>query len=127
MQASSIGQTIMKTYESAQMAFAALAGIPIVGPALGYAAAGTAIAAGIARVDMIRRQEPPKAETGAYVKKGGYAELHDQEMVLNKEQTKNLSAGGVQHIYLQMNGETIQKWIASTDVEASRMERLGIR
>lgn len=128
MQAASISQTIIKTYEAAQNAFTALSVIPVVGPVLGGIAAGAAIAAGIARVNAIRMQEPPKAETGAYVKSGGYAELHDQEMVLNKEQTAALaSGGGKQNIYLQMNGETIQKWIVATDEESRKMERVGIR
>src|SRR5690554_75260 len=49
-----IAQTIMQTYEGAQKAFTALAGIPIVGPALGTAAAAAAVAGGMARVAQIR-------------------------------------------------------------------------
>lgn len=52
--ASAIAQTIMETYAGAQKAFSALAGIPIVGPALGTAAAAAAIAGGMARVAQIR-------------------------------------------------------------------------
>lgn len=44
---------VIKTYESANSAYAALAPIPIVGPALGAAAAGVAIAAGLANVRAI--------------------------------------------------------------------------
>lgn len=44
---------VVKTYESANSAFASLAPIPIVGPALGAAAAGVAIAAGLANVRAI--------------------------------------------------------------------------
>lgn len=51
--AAAITQTILSTYEGAQKAFTALAGIPIVGPALGAAAAGAAIASGMARVQAI--------------------------------------------------------------------------
>lgn len=54
--AAAIGQTIMETYAGAQKAFTALAGIPIVGPALGAAAAGAAILSGVARVQAIRSQ-----------------------------------------------------------------------
>lgn len=49
-----IAQAIVDTITSAQAAFKSLAGIPYVGPALGAAAAGAAIAAGYARVDSIR-------------------------------------------------------------------------
>lgn len=49
-----IAQTVMSTYEGAQKAYTALAGIPYIGPALGAAAAGAAIAGGMARVAQIR-------------------------------------------------------------------------
>ena len=52
--ASAIAQTTIDTYVSAQKAFSALAGIPIIGPALGAAAAAAAIIAGLARVQQIR-------------------------------------------------------------------------
>lgn len=54
--AAAITQTVLSTYEGAQKAYASLAGIPIIGPALGIAAAGAAIAAGAARVSAIRSQ-----------------------------------------------------------------------
>lgn len=48
-----IASTIISTYQAAQQAFAALAGIPVVGPGLGAAAAGIAIASGLDRVREI--------------------------------------------------------------------------
>lgn len=48
-----MAQTIMSTYEGAQKAYTALAGIPVVGPGLGIAAAGAAIAAGGVRLQAI--------------------------------------------------------------------------
>lgn len=54
--AAAISQTVLSTYEGAQKAYSSLAGIPVVGPALGVAAAGAAIAAGVARVQSIRSQ-----------------------------------------------------------------------
>ena len=53
-----------KTYEGAQLAFTALAGIPYIGPALGLAAAAAAIVAGLARVSMIGSQEMPSYDQG---------------------------------------------------------------
>ncbi|MDP6587056.1 MAG: phage tail tape measure protein, partial [Anaerolineales bacterium] len=50
-------QAVVDTYASAQAAFKSLAGIPVVGPALGYAAAAAAVAAGMQRVAMIRSQK----------------------------------------------------------------------
>lgn len=52
--AAAITQTIIETYKGAQAAFSALAPIPIVGPALGAAAAAAAVAGGLARVGQIR-------------------------------------------------------------------------
>ncbi|MFN7725148.1 MAG: hypothetical protein ACK5QH_08775 [Rubrivivax sp.] len=49
-----ISEAVINTYRSATGAYAALAPIPIVGPALGAAAAGVAIAAGLANVNAIR-------------------------------------------------------------------------
>lgn len=50
-------QTLISTYLAAQRAFEALAGIPIVGPGLGAAAAGIAIAQGLQRVASINGVE----------------------------------------------------------------------
>jgi len=54
--AAAIAQTIIETYSAAQKAYSAMASIPYVGPALGIAAAGAAIGAGMARVSAIRSQ-----------------------------------------------------------------------
>lgn len=51
--AAAITETTINTYKSATAAYSALAGIPYVGPALGAAAAGVAIAAGVANVRAI--------------------------------------------------------------------------
>lgn len=48
-----IRSTIIETWRGAQQAFSSLAGIPIIGPALGVAAAAAAIAAGFIRVKSI--------------------------------------------------------------------------
>ena len=52
--AMAIAQTIIDTYSSAVGSYKALAGIPIIGPALGFTAAAIAVAAGMARVSAIR-------------------------------------------------------------------------
>lgn len=54
--AAAIANAIIDTYKAATGAYAALASIPYVGPALGAAAAAAAIAAGMARVQAIRSQ-----------------------------------------------------------------------
>lgn len=62
--AMAIAQAMVDTYTGAIAAFKALAGIPIVGPALGTAAAGIAIATGISRVAMIKNTQYQGREKG---------------------------------------------------------------
>lgn len=51
--AAAVAQTAIATYQSATESYKSLAGIPVVGPALGFAAAGAAVAAGLANVKKI--------------------------------------------------------------------------
>lgn len=52
--AGAIAEAVINTYTAATGAFKALAGIPIIGPALGAAAAAAAVVAGMANVSRIR-------------------------------------------------------------------------
>lgn len=61
MKAFAIAETIIQTYRAAMGSYAALAPIPVVGPALGAAAAAAAIIAGLARVEQIRKTKPGDA------------------------------------------------------------------
>src|SRR3990170_8834514 len=58
MKAFAIAETIIKTYQGAMEAYSAMAGIPVVGPALGAAAAAAVMAAGAARVANIKATSP---------------------------------------------------------------------
>lgn len=58
MKAFAIAETVIDTYKGATAAYAALAGIPVIGPALATAAAAAAVAAGMARVSEIRSTQP---------------------------------------------------------------------
>ena len=69
--AMAIMQTTIDTYQSATSAYKALAGIPVVGPALGAVAAGAAIASGIANVRKIQSTKEPKFATGGIYEVGG--------------------------------------------------------
>jgi hypothetical protein len=64
--AMSIASTVVDTYSGATAAYKAMAGIPIVGPALGIAAAAAAIASGLANLNAISKTkyEPAKAAKG---------------------------------------------------------------
>jgi hypothetical protein len=86
--AAAIAQALINTYQSATAAYAAMASIPYVGPALGIAAAAAAIAAGLANVAQIRAQ-PTGFATGGYTGAGGKYEpagiVHRGEGVLSQE------------------------------------------
>jgi hypothetical protein len=71
--AAAIVNATIKTYESATSAYAAMAGIPYVGPALGAVAAAAAIAAGMANVAAIKSQTYSGAfDTGGMIPAGSY-------------------------------------------------------
>lgn len=55
---SAAAQALIDTYKSAQAAYASLAGIPIVGPFLGIAAAAAAVIAGLSNVKKILSTDP---------------------------------------------------------------------
>lgn len=67
----SVAATTIDTYQSATAAYKAMAGIPVVGPALGIAAAAAAVASGIANVKEILSVDAENGETS--VKGGGGA------------------------------------------------------
>ena len=59
--AAAIANATISTYQSATDSYKSLAGIPIIGPALGFAAAGAAIASGMATVKKITSVKTPNA------------------------------------------------------------------
>ncbi|GAA5037594.1 hypothetical protein GCM10011506_34130 [Marivirga lumbricoides] len=69
--AAAIAQTTIDTYKAAQSAYAALAGIPFVGPVLGGIAAGAAISTGLRNVAKISGVGLPKFGKGGLQEVGG--------------------------------------------------------
>jgi SLT domain-containing protein len=65
-----IAQTIISTFQAATQAFAAMSVIPIIGPALGFAAAATIVAAGMSNVSRIRSQQYSGRQLGGPVMAG---------------------------------------------------------
>ena len=57
--AAAVAETAINTYRGAQAAYAALSGIPVVGPGLGIAAAGAAVLMGLANVKKILAVKTP--------------------------------------------------------------------
>jgi hypothetical protein len=60
--AAAIASATISTYQSATDSYKSLSGIPIIGPALGFAAAGAAIASGVANVKKIASTKTPKGK-----------------------------------------------------------------
>lgn len=98
-----IAQTTIDTFVGAQKAFNSLAGIPIVGAALGAVAAAAAVASGIARVNQIRQTKAAKGGvfggrahssggTKGYFSDGTEIEVEKGELfaVVNKKNTAML-------------------------------------
>lgn len=65
--AAAIAETTINTYKAAQAAYTSLAGIPIIGPALGAVAAGFAIVQGLANVRKIVSVKTEKAADGMLI------------------------------------------------------------
>jgi hypothetical protein len=91
-----VAQATIDTYKSAVSAYSAMAGIPVVGPALGAVAAGAAVASGLATVKQItatKKPSIPKAErgrllSGARHSQGGiHIEAEDGEAIINRNST----------------------------------------
>jgi len=66
-----ISQALISTYQSAQTSYASLAPIPIVGTALGIAAAGAAVAGGLKQIQSIKSVKVPNSGGGGGAYVGG--------------------------------------------------------
>lgn len=112
--AAAITQTVIQTYQSATAAYASMAGIPVIGPALGIAAAAAAVAAGMANVAAIRSQS---TSTGAGYMTGGYTgdgarnqvagAVHGREYVLDAAATSRIGVDDLNA--LRRGAATVQR------------------
>uniref|UniRef100_A0AAU7YTJ5 Tape measure protein n=1 Tax=Stenotrophomonas phage vB_SmaS_QH3 TaxID=3229738 RepID=A0AAU7YTJ5_9CAUD len=102
--AAAIANAIINTYQSATGAYASLASIPYVGPALGAAAAAAAIAAGMANVAAIRSQNTGFMQggyTGNMARDEVAGVVHGREFVMDAESTSRI---GVANLEALRNG-----------------------
>jgi len=95
----SMAQAMVDTYASANAAYKAMAGIPVVGPGLAIAAAAAAVGAGLANVAAIMNTAPPKAATGGLLvgnshSNGGILiEAEGDEYITAKDRVRALGKG----------------------------------
>jgi len=85
-----IANAYIQMFQSAISAFASMAAIPVVGPALGAVAAAAAIALGIANINKIKSQQYESAAGGA----AGGKEAPQASMNLGKKYEKGGMVGG---------------------------------
>lgn len=117
--AAAITQAVINTYQSATAAYAAMASIPYVGPALGAAAAAAAIAAGMANVAQIRSQETGY-KLGGYTGNVGVNEVagvvHGREYVMDAGATSRIGVANLQA--LQSGAASVQQNSANAGTAA---------
>jgi hypothetical protein len=111
--AAAIAATTIDTYQSATAAYKSLAGIPVVGPALGSVAAGVAVVAGLANVKKILSVKTPKGGGvgGANVPTGGGAPSAPQFNVVGNSGVNQLAS------VLATNEQTpVKAYVVPSDV-----------
>jgi tape measure domain-containing protein len=92
--AAAIANATIQTYQAATAAYAAMAGIPVVGPALGAAAAAGAIATGMQNVSAIASQNTAGYKSGGYTGDGAVNDtagvVHGREYVFDAQSTQRI-------------------------------------
>jgi hypothetical protein len=97
--AAAIAQAIVDTYKAATSAYAAMAGIPYVGPGLGAAAAAAAVAAGMANVNAIRAQSTGFMDggyTGDFNRTTRAGDVHGREFVMDSRATDRIGTADLE-------------------------------
>jgi len=110
-----IAQTTIDTYQAAVAAYKAMAGIPIVGPALATAAAAAAIAFGMARVAAIASMQPGGGAATAAVPSGGGGYSYSTPTTNTWQQTEKTNERPlVVNVYV--SGATNSKEVIISDI-----------
>jgi len=117
-----VGQATIDTYLSAQKAYQSLAGIPIVGPALGAVAAGAAIAAGIKNVKSILAVKVPGGGGGGGAANISAPSLSGAPIAPPQPQaaTTNISAQSIN----ALGNQATRAYVVESDVTSSQ-ERIA--
>jgi len=114
-----IASTLIQTYQSAQSSYASLAGIPVVGPALGVAAAGAAVFAGMKQIQNIKKTKVPKGGGGGGASVGGAsvgaAPAPPSFNVVGASETSVLA-----DTVAEQTNEPIQAYVVSNDITTAQ-------
>jgi hypothetical protein len=120
--AAAIAATLISTYQSATDSYKSLAGIPIVGPALGAAAAAVAVASGFKQIQAIKSVKVPKSRGDA----GGGATPSASAVpsVAAQAPTFNVIGGGAQNQLAGLLADQTQKpvkaYVVSNEVTTAQ-------
>lgn len=87
-----VSETLISTAVGAMNAYKALAGIPLIGPALGAAAAAAVTALGLVKVALIKRQPLPPLQEGGLARGPALAGEAGDELVFPLESTQGKNA-----------------------------------
>lgn len=128
----SVAQVLIDTYASAQSAFKAMAGIPVVGPALGIAAAAAAVLAGIQRanaIEAINIKEIGGFAEGGRLPKGkmGFFEGFHNEVIAPEEDFKTYSTELVKHALADARNYISINQSLNTDLFAVKEEIIALK
>jgi len=125
--ATAIAAATIDTYQSAQSSYKSLSGIPIIGPALGFAAAAAAIVGGVAQVKKIASTQIPKPPGGGGgVGGGGGAgpSAAPQPVVPSFNVVGASDTNQLANVLGEQEQEPVQAYVVATDVTtAQSMER----
>ena len=102
--AAAISQTVIDTYAAAQASYKALAGIPVVGPGLGAAAAAAAVVGGLARVRAISSRQLSTAGAGGDPGAGSIGSTSGRRSSTQQEQEQPR-----QNVNLSLVGDTFTR------------------
>lgn len=113
-----IASTLIQTYQSAQSSYASLAGIPVVGPALGVAAAGAAVFAGMKQIQNIKKTKVPGGGGGASAGGGASVGAAPAPPSFNVVGASETSALG--DAVASQTNEPVQAYVVSNDVTTAQ-------
>ena len=116
--AAAIASTTVNTYSSATKAYDSMAGIPVVGPALGAVAAGLAIASGLKNVQEIMKVKTPDGGGGGSTGGGGNSYRGATPQV----QFQRSGTSQIQDAINQRNQEPLRAYVVSTEITSVQAE-----
>lgn len=116
-----VAQATIDTYASAVSSYKSLSGIPIVGPALGFAAAAVAVAAGLANVKKILSVKTPGGGGGSVPSISASAPITP-----TTPQATNTILPQDQINQLGQAGNTVRAYVVSADISSAQEREVRV-